>query len=97
MHFLAWKKRKRVGRLAKNTTHRKKLERAGQRPSSPCARPTFPSLSPTTARHHTLSMAGGPADKDLPRAEAALFRSIVKHYDAKAYKKGVKAADAILK
>jgi len=37
-------------------------------------------------------------DKDaLPPKENALFRSIVKHYDAKQYKKGVKAADAVLK
>ena len=35
--------------------------------------------------------------KPLPSKEAALFRSIVKHYDAKQCKKGIKAADAILK
>jgi peptide alpha-N-acetyltransferase len=40
-------------------------------------------------------MAG--ADQGLPPKDAALFRSIVKHYDNKAYKKGVKVADTILK
>ena len=35
--------------------------------------------------------------KPLPSKEAALFRSIVKHYDSKQCKKGIKAADAILK
>jgi N-alpha-acetyltransferase 15/16, NatA auxiliary subunit len=41
---------------------------------------------------------GGGPDKDaLPAKEQALFRSIVKFYDSKQYKKGVKAADAVLK
>ncbi|KAI9912420.1 hypothetical protein PsorP6_005219 [Peronosclerospora sorghi] len=35
--------------------------------------------------------------KELPAKESALFRSIVKHYETKQYKKGLKAADAILK
>jgi peptide alpha-N-acetyltransferase len=43
-------------------------------------------------------MAGACApDRGLPPKEASLFRSIVRHYDAKAYKKGIKAADAVLK
>lgn len=33
----------------------------------------------------------------LPPKEAALFRSVVKHYENKQYKKALKAADAILK
>ncbi|KAE8915082.1 N-terminal acetyltransferase A complex auxiliary subunit [Phytophthora fragariae] len=35
--------------------------------------------------------------KPLPAKESALFRSIVKNYEIKQYKKGLKAADAILK
>ena len=37
------------------------------------------------------------ATKDLPPKEAALFKSIVKHYETKQYKKGLKAADQVLK
>jgi hypothetical protein len=37
------------------------------------------------------------ADDALPAKEHAVFRSIVKFYDAKQYKKGVKAADTVLK
>lgn len=37
------------------------------------------------------------ASKHLPAKESALFRSIVKCYEIKQYKKGLKAADAILK
>ncbi|KAG7377203.1 N-alpha-acetyltransferase 15, NatA auxiliary subunit [Phytophthora pseudosyringae] len=37
------------------------------------------------------------ASKQLPAKESALFRSIVKCYEIKQYKKGLKAADAILK
>ncbi|TDH66917.1 hypothetical protein CCR75_001905 [Bremia lactucae] len=37
------------------------------------------------------------ARKQLPAKESALFRSIVKCYEIKQYKKGLKAADAILK
>lgn len=36
-------------------------------------------------------------DNGLAPKEAALFKSIVKHYETKQYKKGLKAADAILK
>ncbi|KAF1331348.1 N-terminal acetyltransferase a complex subunit nat1-like protein, partial [Globisporangium splendens] len=35
--------------------------------------------------------------KPLPQKESALFRSIVKYYEIKQYKKGLKAADQILK
>ncbi|CAI5744760.1 unnamed protein product [Peronospora destructor] len=35
--------------------------------------------------------------KPLPAKESALFRSIVKNYEIKQYKKGLKAADSILK
>lgn len=49
----------------------------------------------------TGASAGGAASKEdkdaLPAKEHALFRSIVKFYDSKQYKKGVKAADAVLK
>jgi hypothetical protein len=41
--------------------------------------------------------SGGGAEAALPPKEHALFRSIVKFYDSKQYKKGVKAADAVLK
>eukprot|EP00955_Chlamydomonas_euryale_P088548 364389-Chlamydomonas_euryale.AAC.10 len=33
----------------------------------------------------------------LPSKEQALFRSVIKHYENKQYKKAVKAADQILK
>ena len=36
-------------------------------------------------------------DNGLPPKEGALFKSIVKHYETKQYKKGIKAADAVLK
>jgi peptide alpha-N-acetyltransferase len=36
-------------------------------------------------------------DNGLPPKEAALFKSIVKHYETKQYKKGAKAADQVLK
>ncbi|CAI5716583.1 unnamed protein product [Peronospora effusa] len=36
-------------------------------------------------------------NKPLPAKESALFRSIVKNYEIKQYKKGLKAADSILK
>ena len=38
-----------------------------------------------------------PGAAPLPPKEAALFRSIVKYYETKQYKKGIKAADAVLK
>lgn len=41
--------------------------------------------------------AAAPDADALPPKEHALFRSIVKFYDSKQYKKGVKAADAVLK
>ena len=33
----------------------------------------------------------------LPAKEQALFRTVVRHYEAKQYKKGLKAADQLLK
>ena len=36
-------------------------------------------------------------DNGLPPREAQLFKSIVKHYETKQYKKGLKAADQVLK
>lgn len=33
----------------------------------------------------------------LPGKEAGLFRQVIRHYETKQYKKGVKAADQILK
>jgi peptide alpha-N-acetyltransferase len=33
----------------------------------------------------------------LPKKEHDLFKSVVKHYETKQYKKGIKAADNILK
>ena len=36
-------------------------------------------------------------ENGLPPKEAALFKSIVKHYETKQYKKGLKAADQVLK
>jgi hypothetical protein len=41
-------------------------------------------------------MAATPS-QPLPPKEQALFRSVVKHYENKQYKKAIKAADAILK
>lgn len=79
-------------------TPTKETATAGRRALSQPPRAFVDRTCPLPHPTHThTTMAGGPADKDLPRAEAALFRSIVKHYDAKSYKKGVKAADAILK
>ena len=40
-------------------------------------------------------MAG--TDQSLPGKDAALFRTLVKLYESKAYKKGIKTADQILK
>ncbi|KAH8062546.1 hypothetical protein JL722_3468 [Aureococcus anophagefferens] len=38
-----------------------------------------------------------PSDRNLPRKEADLFKSIVKFYETKQYKKGLKASDAVLR
>ena len=38
-----------------------------------------------------------PDDRDLPQKEAALFKQVVKFYETKQYKKGLKSADLILK
>eukprot|EP00566_Odontella_aurita_P002766 CAMPEP_0113530782 /NCGR_PEP_ID=MMETSP0015_2-20120614/3136_1 /TAXON_ID=2838 /ORGANISM="Odontella" /LENGTH=909 /DNA_ID=CAMNT_0000429553 /DNA_START=181 /DNA_END=2910 /DNA_ORIENTATION=+ /assembly_acc=CAM_ASM_000160 len=35
--------------------------------------------------------------RPLPKKESDLFKSVVKHYETKQYKKGIKSADAILK
>ena len=35
--------------------------------------------------------------RPLPKKEGDLFRSVVKHYETKQYKKGIKASDNILK
>ena len=45
---------------------------------------------------NTIAPAG-PENRKLPKKEQDLFRSIVKFYETKQYKKGLKAADAILK
>jgi tetratricopeptide (TPR) repeat protein len=37
------------------------------------------------------------AGRPLPKKEGDLFRNVVKHYEAKQYKKAIKQADAILK
>lgn len=39
----------------------------------------------------------GLRDNGLPAKENALFKSIVKYYETKQYKKGLKAADTVLK
>ena len=36
-------------------------------------------------------------NRPLPKKEADKFREVVKHYESKQYKKGIKASDAILK
>ena len=36
-------------------------------------------------------------NRNLPKKEADLFKSVVKFYESKQYKKGIKAADNILK
>jgi hypothetical protein len=45
------------------------------------------------------SKPGAPDRKEhqLPGKEANLFRQVVRHYETKQYKKGLKAADQILK
>ena len=35
--------------------------------------------------------------RPLPKKEGDLFKSVVKHYEGKQYKKGIKNADSILK
>ena len=35
--------------------------------------------------------------RPMPKREQDLFKSVVKHYETKQYKKGMKAADSILK
>ena len=42
-------------------------------------------------------MAKTASDTALPSKESALFKTIVKHYETKQYKKGLKVADTILK
>ena len=37
------------------------------------------------------------AGQELPTKEAGLFRQVVKFYESKQYKKGIKAVDAVLK
>jgi peptide alpha-N-acetyltransferase len=37
------------------------------------------------------------AGRPLPKKEQDLFRSLVKHYETKQYKKAIKQADAVLK
>jgi N-alpha-acetyltransferase 15/16, NatA auxiliary subunit len=37
------------------------------------------------------------AGRPLPKKEADLFKSVVKHYEQKQYKKAIKQADTILK
>ena len=61
----------------------------------PCPPHPLPNPDPSSPLFPPTTMAG--ADQGLPPKDAALFRSIVKHYDNKAYKKGVKVADPILK
>lgn len=42
-------------------------------------------------------MAQQPGNQPLPSKEANLFRQIYKFYETKQYKKGIKAADQVLK
>lgn len=42
-------------------------------------------------------MLGKQNTQTLPGKEANLFRQVVRHYETKQYKKGIKAADQILK
>lgn len=42
-------------------------------------------------------MSGKQDTQALPGKEANLFRQVVRHYETKQYKKGIKAADQILK
>ncbi|KAL3138957.1 hypothetical protein ABBQ32_005768 [Trebouxia sp. C0010 RCD-2024] len=42
-------------------------------------------------------MSGKPDTQTLPGKEAGLFRQLIRHYETKQYKKGIKAADQILK
>ena len=51
-----------------------------------CIRPTAPKADPDT-----------PSPRKLPKKDAELFNSMVKFYESKQYKKGLKLADKILK
>ena len=42
-------------------------------------------------------MSGKRDAQALPSKEAGLFRQVVRNYESKQYKKGIKAADAVLK
>ena len=42
-------------------------------------------------------VSGWKTDRPLPKKEADLFKHVVKFYESKQYKKGIKSADAILK
>lgn len=44
-----------------------------------------------------MSSKAQPENRTLPNKEQTLFRQLVKHYETKQYKKGIKAADSILK
>ena len=44
----------------------------------------------------STSASNAPAPRNLPKKESELFRSVVKFYEIKQYKKGIKAADTIL-
>jgi len=43
-----------------------------------------------------MSTSNTPAPRNLPKKESDLFRSVVRFYEIKQYKKGIKAADTIL-
>ncbi|KAH8059859.1 hypothetical protein JL720_13667 [Aureococcus anophagefferens] len=58
-------------------------------PSSPSRR--------RKSRNSGLRTMAAPSDRNLPRKEADLFKSIVKFYETKQYKKGLKASDAVLR
>jgi peptide alpha-N-acetyltransferase len=49
----------------------------------------------TTTPDYTNPQAG--AGRPLPKRESDLFKSVVKHYEMKQYKKAIKQADNILK
>ena len=54
-------------------------------------------MAPTLLRQTLLQMSKAASDSALPAKESTLFKTIVKHYETKQYKKGLKVADSILK
>ena len=60
----------------------------------------FPAGASTAAADAAFAFDNNPQagqGRPLPKKESDLFKNVVKFYESKQYKKGIKAADAILK